>query len=109
MYRLLFDDDTYIDVEGYSSLKIGLAGYKGKGQPKYMYLWFRLRYNDKLKFKEWENSFYYKKLKSIFTYDEDCTTLRSAIQAPEPFLNLYYEEGDLVVQYGNTLYADEAY
>lgn len=109
MYRLLFEDNTVIEVQGYTSLKIGLAQYKGVGAPKYMYLWFKLRYNDKMKFKEWENYFYYKKLKSIFTYDEEGKELKHAIQAPEPFLHLYYEEGDLIVQYGDTLYSDEAY
>ena len=109
MYRLLFEDNSIIEVQDYHSLKIGLAQYKGKGAPKYMYLWFKLKYGDKLKFKEWENYFYTKKLRSIFTYDETGQTLKYAIQAPEPFLHLYYEEGDLIVQYGDTLYSDEAY
>lgn len=109
MYRLLFEDGTYFDVEGFASLKIGLAKYYGKGKPKYMYLWFKLRHNDKMKFKEWENYFYYRKLKSIFIYEEDGKTLKHAIEAPEPFIQCYYEEGDLIVTYGQQLYADEAY
>lgn len=109
MYRLLFEDETLIEVEGYQSLKIGLAQYKGTGAPKYMYLWFKSRYNDKMKFRDWESFFLTKKLKTIFTYDEEGKELKMAIQAPEPFLYLHYEEGDLIVQYGDTLYSDEAY
>ena len=109
MYRLVFEDNTYIDVEGYTSMHIGLAGYHGHGKPKYMYLWFKERYNDKMDFKKWENIFPYRKLKSIITYDEDMKSVKHAIEAPEPFIQCYYEEGDLIVTYGNQLYSEEAY
>ena len=108
MYRLLFDDDSVFEVPGgYKGLQIGLAQWNGKDKPKFMYLCFKQRYVPKEVMKEWENSFCYKKLLSIFVYEEDGNKLSHGIQAPDDYIEFHYEEGDLIVTYGNPLYSDE--
>lgn len=108
MYRLVFEDDSFIDIPGLKTVKIGLAGYTGSGEPRYLYLWIKLRYSDKCSFKKWETLMYYKTLKYINIFNED-NELIDTLMAPRPFLNLYYEEGDMIVQYGNPIYANDAY
>ena len=109
MYRLVFDDESFIDIPGLKTVRIGLAGYTGVGEPKYLYLWIKLKYSDKTNFQKWENLLFYRKLKFINIFSEDKSDLLDTIMVPSPFLNLYYEEGDMIVQYGNSIYADEAY
>ena len=109
MYRLLFDDDTMIEVQGYKGLQMGLAGFNGKNPPKYMYLWFKSKYFEKSQLLQFESSLQNKKLRSVFTYTEDGQELKNAVPVPDNYLGLKYEEGDLITEYGNSLYYDECY
>lgn len=109
MYRLLFDDGSTIESHNLKSLAIGLAKYDGTNPPRYMYLWFKHRFHDKSEFKKWENQFFYHKLLKIYVYDETEQSVTMLIPAPDNFLELVYEEDDLVVAYGDPIYANEAY
>lgn len=110
MYRFLFDDNSTIEINNLEALKIGMASYNGHDEPKYVYLWIKHRKLESCKelFRKWEDKFFYRQLKTIFIYDDE-GKFSGAIPIPEPFLDLHYEEGDLVITYGDQLYADDAY
>lgn len=109
-YKLMFDKEQTIDVpEETRALKIYLSCWKGgSSMPKYVYLLFKSKYIDKQTFKEWENLFYNRTLTCIGVFD-NTDKLDHVVPIPSPFIELHYEDGDMVVQYGNQLYADDAY
>ena len=110
MYKLIFEDETSIEVPGgYKAMAIYLAMYDGKNPPKYLSLWFKNKYVPKSITKSWEAKLWAMPLKMILTYDEDGKTVRSAITVPKPFVTLRFEEEDLIIEYGDVVYADDAY
>lgn len=109
MYKLLFSDGQFIELPDIKSMRIGLAKWDGKGVPKYLWIWIKERYISKENKQKWETLFYYGTLKLICIYSEDGKTLQSTIQVPTPQVDFHYEEGDIVAEYGDQLYADEAY
>lgn len=107
MYRLVFENEQMIQLDSVKDMKVYLARWDGKNQPKYMMILIKEKAVDKSQRQLWENLFYYQKLRTIFVYDEEGQKLSHAIPAPSNFIDLHYEEGDLVVQFGDSLYADE--
>lgn len=106
MFKLIFEDGYEILIEDTKALKIYMSGFKGKEAPKYLGILFKSHKLDNADFKTWELKFYYNHLNRIETYDDD-NILICTIPAPDNFIDLHYEEGDMFVEYGDPLYADE--
>lgn len=111
MYILMFEDGSNIHVPGdFSSMRLLMSGYRGGNEPpKYACLWFKEKHVTKAIEKSWENKLYNTKLVGVGHVKEENDKIETIIPIPEPFQELHYEEGDLVVQYGDMLYYDEAY
>lgn len=108
MYKLLFSDKSFIEVPDVRSMHTGLAQWNGKDYPKYLYLWFKSRYFDHSQLKTWQDDFSYKELIKVVTYNDE-GKITSVIPVPKNFIQAYFEEGDLLVTYGDPVWADEAY
>lgn len=110
MYVLMFENGNTIEVPGdFSSMRLLMSGYKGDGKPPlYACLWFKEKHVPKSITKSWENTLYHDHLVGV-GHKNDNGVIENIIPIPEPFQELHYEEGDLVIQYGDMLYYDDAY
>lgn len=110
MYRLVFEDDSWIEIpEGLKGIRLYIAKWNGKNVPKYIYILLKEKYIGKDLLKSWEEKLRTVQLRTIFKYDEDGQHLDHAISIPKPLYHIHYEEGDMIIEYGDVLYSDDAY
>ena len=105
MYKLIFDTEE-LEIKDLASMKIGLASFNGVDAPKYMYLIFKKRYYEKDVLQTYDSLFHRRKLLKIDISNPDSSDW--VIPSPDNFIESYFEEGDLIVCYGDPIYADEA-
>ena len=108
MYKLIFDSDQFIELP-IKAMKIGLAKWDGSSKPpRYLWIWIKEKYINK-ESKVWETLFYHRKFIKIEVYSEETSELVNTIPVPTPRVDFHYEEGDIIVDYGDSLYSDDAY
>lgn len=116
MYELVFeskDSEKELKVllpSTPKTLRIGLAKWDGKSKPKYLWMILSGKTISSKLLKDIEIYLWYWNLKKINCFKPDTDAeIDYTILVPDNFINLHKEEGDLVVYYGDILYADEAY
>lgn len=110
MYELIFKNADGVEIKGKQSiLRIRTARWMGDNPPKYLCLILKKKHLSVDKLKMLENNFWYDTLEEVKIYDIDTGDLNTIMKVPTPFLELQHGDGELVVCYGDTLYADDAY
>lgn len=83
------------------------SGWNGVDAPVYLEITIKSNYLDLMDKKELENLLWYGILEEIHVYKDD-GTLSFDMKVPINFIDLVSAEGDLIITYGNQLYADDA-
>ena len=104
MYRLIFLDNSMLELKDLKSMDVETSFWNGQGRPKYLKLIFRQKKNPDLNLEQLKEDFYSKQLIKLFIYSEDGQKLEYEIPIPTRIDVVNYAEEKLEVGYGDPLY-----
>ena len=104
MYRLIFLDNSMLELPDLKSMDIETSYWNYQGRPKYLRLIFKQKKNPDINLEKLKEDFYSKQLTKLFIYSEDGQKLDCEIPIPTKIDTVIYKDGRLEVCFGDSLY-----
>lgn len=104
MYRLIFLDDSMLELPDLKQMDIETNYWDGKSRPKYLKLIFKQRKNKDLNLKKLKDDFYTRQLTKLFVYSKDGQKLEYEIPIPTRIDCINYSEDKLEIGFGDSIY-----